>query len=41
MSYSIIGFGEVGQALAEGGALVQARGRTWAVLIFQDLIKPN
>ena len=27
--------------LAEGGALVQARGRTWAPLIFQDLIKAN
>lgn len=27
--------------LAEGGTLVQARGRTWAPLIFQDLIKPN
>ena len=25
--------------LAEGGALVQARGRTWAPLIFQDLVK--
>lgn len=27
--------------LAEGGALVQARGHTWAPLIFQDLVKPN
>ncbi len=27
--------------LAEGGALVQARGQTWAPLIFQDLVKPN
>jgi 8-hydroxy-5-deazaflavin:NADPH oxidoreductase len=27
--------------LAEGGALVQARGRTWAPLIFQDLVKPD
>lgn len=27
--------------LAEGGALVQARGQTWAPLIFQDLIKSN
>ena len=26
--------------LAEGGALVQARGRSWAPLIFQDLFKP-
>jgi len=26
--------------LAEGGALVQARGRSWAPLIFQDLVKP-
>ena len=26
-------------ALAEGGALVQARGRSWAPLIFQDLVK--
>jgi predicted dinucleotide-binding enzyme len=25
--------------LAEGGALVQARGRTWAPLVFQDLVK--
>jgi predicted dinucleotide-binding enzyme len=25
--------------LAEGGLLVQARGSTWAQLIFQDLIK--
>lgn len=25
--------------LAEGGLLVQARGRTWAPLIFQDLVK--
>jgi predicted dinucleotide-binding enzyme len=27
--------------LAEGGALVQARGRNWAPLIFQDLVKPG
>lgn len=27
--------------LAEGGALVQARGHTWAPLIFQDLFKPD
>lgn len=27
--------------LAEGGALVQARGRSWAKLIFQDLVKPD
>lgn len=27
--------------LAEGGALVQARGRGWAPLIFQDLVKPD
>ncbi|WP_027798989.1 NADPH-dependent F420 reductase [Paraburkholderia dilworthii] len=27
--------------LAEGGALVEARGRTWAPLIFQDLVKAN
>lgn len=64
MSYAIVGFGAVGQALArafarknidvarqlgfapiklgkpaEGGALVQARGRTWTQLIFQDLFK--
>jgi predicted dinucleotide-binding enzyme len=25
--------------LNEGGALVQARGRTWGQLIFQDLFK--
>lgn len=27
--------------LAEGGALVQARGRSWAPLIFQDLVKAD
>ncbi|WP_347554388.1 NAD(P)-binding domain-containing protein [Robbsia sp. KACC 23696] len=27
--------------LAEGGTLVQARGRNWAKLIFQDLVKPD
>jgi predicted dinucleotide-binding enzyme len=27
--------------LAEGGALVQGRGKTWAPLIFQDLVKLN
>ncbi|MGB6009020.1 NADPH-dependent F420 reductase [Castellaniella sp.] len=27
--------------LAEGGALVQARGHEWAPLIFQDLVKPD
>jgi len=27
--------------LAEGGALVQARGHSWAPLIFQDLVKPG
>ncbi|SFS00716.1 hypothetical protein SAMN05216570_1455 [Dyella sp. OK004] len=27
--------------LAEGGALVQARGRSWAPLIFQNLVKPD
>lgn len=27
--------------LAEGGALVQARGNSWAPLIFQDLVKPD
>jgi 8-hydroxy-5-deazaflavin:NADPH oxidoreductase len=27
--------------LNEGGSLVQARGRSWAPLIFQDLIKPE
>lgn len=27
--------------LAEGGALVQARGHSWASLIFQDLVKPG
>ncbi len=55
MSYAIIGFGNIGQALAkafarsgievsvattrEGGALVQARGKNWGLLIFQDLFK--
>jgi 8-hydroxy-5-deazaflavin:NADPH oxidoreductase len=35
-----LGFAPVGLGrLAEGGALVQARGRTWAPLIFQDLVK--
>jgi predicted dinucleotide-binding enzyme len=60
---SIIGFGEVGQALARAftrkgmdmnvasrrapdalapqGALVQARGNSWAPLVFQDLVKPD
>ncbi|WP_114815216.1 NADPH-dependent F420 reductase [Paraburkholderia kururiensis] len=28
-------------SLREGGSLVQARGRNWAPLIFQDLIKPE
>ncbi|RDS78926.1 NADP oxidoreductase coenzyme [Dyella monticola] len=27
--------------LNEGGSLVQARGRSWAPLIFQDLVKPR
>ena len=35
-----LGFAPVGLGkLAEGGALVQARGRTWGPLIFQDLFK--
>ena len=35
-----LGFAPVGLGkLAEGGSLVQARGRSWAPLIFQDLIK--
>jgi 8-hydroxy-5-deazaflavin:NADPH oxidoreductase len=35
-----LGFAPVGLGkLAEGGALVQARGRTWTQLIFQDLVK--
>jgi len=35
-----LGFAPIGLGrLNEGGALVQARGRTWAQLIFQDLIK--
>jgi 8-hydroxy-5-deazaflavin:NADPH oxidoreductase len=35
-----LGFAPVGLGrLADGGALVQARGRTWAPLIFQDLVK--
>ena len=35
-----LGFAPVGLGrLAEGGLLVQARGRTWAPLIFQDLFK--
>jgi predicted dinucleotide-binding enzyme len=28
-------------SLREGGSLVQARGRKWAPLIFQDLVKPS
>jgi predicted dinucleotide-binding enzyme len=35
LGYAPIALGK----LAEGGALVQARGRTWTQLIFQDLIK--
>jgi len=27
--------------LAEGGLLIQARGKTWAPLIFQDFVKFN
>jgi 8-hydroxy-5-deazaflavin:NADPH oxidoreductase len=35
-----LGFAPVGLGkLAEGAPLVQARGRTWAPLIFQDLVK--
>jgi 8-hydroxy-5-deazaflavin:NADPH oxidoreductase len=35
-----LGFAPVGLGkLAEGGALVQARGRTWTQLIFQDFVK--
>jgi 8-hydroxy-5-deazaflavin:NADPH oxidoreductase len=35
-----LGFAPIGLGkLAEGGSLVQARGRTWAQLIFQDLVK--
>lgn len=37
-----LGFAPIGLGkLKEGGALVQARGRTWAQLIFQDLVKPE
>ena len=37
-----LGFAPVGLGrLAEGGTLVQARGREWAPLIFQDLVKPG
>jgi predicted dinucleotide-binding enzyme len=35
LGYSPVGLGR----LAEGGLLVQARGDTWAPLIFQDLFK--
>jgi 8-hydroxy-5-deazaflavin:NADPH oxidoreductase len=35
MNYAIVGLGKIG----EGGLLVQARGRTWGRLIFQDLAK--
>ena len=35
-----LGFAPIGLGkLAEGGSLVQARGRTWTQLIFQDLVK--
>ena len=35
-----LGFAPIGLGkLAEGGALVQARGRTWTQLIFQNLVK--
>ena len=35
-----LGFAPIGLGkLAEGGALVQARGRTWTQLVFQDLVK--
>jgi hypothetical protein len=37
LGYAPVGLGK----LAEGGALVQARGRSWAPLIFQDLVKPD
>ena len=33
MSYAIVGFGKIGQALAH------ARDRIWGPLIFQDLFK--
>ncbi|WP_246792125.1 NADPH-dependent F420 reductase [Burkholderia perseverans] len=37
-----LGFGPVWLGkLNEGGTLVQARGRDWAPLIFQDLVKPD
>jgi len=37
-----LGFAPVGLGkLSEGGSLVQARGRSWAQLIFQDLVKPE
>jgi hypothetical protein len=37
-----LGFAPIGLGkLNEGGALVQARGRTWTQLIFQDLVKPE
>lgn len=35
LGYAPIALGK----LAEGGALVQARGRTWTQLVFQDLVK--
>jgi len=35
-----LGFAPIGLGkLAEGGSLVQARGRTWTQLVFQDLVK--
>lgn len=37
LGYAPVSLGKLG----EGGALVQARGRSWAPLIFQDLVKPD
>jgi len=35
-----LGFAPIGRGkLAEGGSLVQARGRSWTQLVFQDLVK--
>jgi predicted dinucleotide-binding enzyme len=37
LGYAPVWLGKLG----EGGALVQARGRSWSPLIFQDLVKPD
>jgi 8-hydroxy-5-deazaflavin:NADPH oxidoreductase len=40
LGFAPVKLGKLGK-LAEGGLLIQARGSTWAQLIFQDLVKFN